>query len=146
MGKAGQQVLILDGRDGDGHVLDPALITLVGCVVLDRSVEAVMPNSELNVLRHLAQYPGLSSRLILILEHRLVLKIGSWVVNPEAHFMNAFHPRINCGQLDDSSSIVWLGVLGVYNHWVSSIFNSHVLVAIRCPRGGDCRWKVGRGW
>jgi hypothetical protein len=67
MGKAGHQVLVLYGRDGDGHVLDLALITLLGCVVLDISVEAVMPNSELNVLRHLAQYPGQSSRLILIL-------------------------------------------------------------------------------
>ncbi len=139
MGKTGQQVLVLFGIDGDGHVLDPAL-KLVGCVVLYKSVKAVMPDSELNVLRHICEYPGQS--------HICVLIIRSWVVNSKAHFMNALHPGINCGQHDDSLCIVCLRVLGVFDHWVrvSSVGNSHVLVAIRRPCRRACRSKVGRDW
>ena len=58
MRKAGQQVLILGGRDRDGHVLDFAPISLVGRVVLDKGVKTVMLNSEHDVLCHIRRYPG----------------------------------------------------------------------------------------
>jgi len=50
--KAGLQVLILGGTDRDSHGLDPSLESLVGRVVLDESVQAVMSDSELDVLSH----------------------------------------------------------------------------------------------
>jgi len=50
--KAGLQVLILGGTDRDSHGLDPSLESLVGRVVLDESVQAVMFNRELDFLTH----------------------------------------------------------------------------------------------
>ena len=52
MRKAGLQVLILGGTDRDSHGLDPSLEGLVGRVVLDESVLAVMSDSELDFLSH----------------------------------------------------------------------------------------------
>ena len=52
MREAGQQVLILGGTNRDSHGLDPSLESLVGRVVLDESVQAVMFNRELDFLTH----------------------------------------------------------------------------------------------
>ena len=138
MRKARQQVLILCGRDRDGHVLDFAPISLVGRVVLDKSVKTVMSNSEHDVLCHIRRYPGKTCLWVLI--------IAPSIINPEAHRMNPLHPRIDCGQRYNTPSIICFGVLGVSNHWVSFVLNSHVLVAIRCPSGWCCRCKVSSAW
>jgi hypothetical protein len=82
--KAGQQVLILSGTDRDSHGLDPALPRLVGRVVLNESVQAVMSDPELDVLSH-------SSRC------QRVQIIGISIINPEAHRMDPFPPWVDSG-------------------------------------------------
>jgi len=50
--ETGQQVLILGGADWDSHILNPPLVSLVSRVVLDKSVQTVVSDPELDVLGH----------------------------------------------------------------------------------------------